>query len=87
MPISASRVTATNPTPVLIATGRAEGVACTVANPSATGVYLGGPTVTTSTGFALGTTGSYSALLVQGDLLYAVGTAGTETIQVILTRQ
>ena len=55
---------------------------------SNTTIYLGGSTVTTSTGFVLEKDDGYLAVTVPiGETLYAVVATGTETVSVLLPNE
>lgn len=84
MPILASKVTVTT-APVLIASGEVMNPSVTIANASATDVFLGGSGVDATNGFPLGS-GSFSVDLQPSDLLYAMSVSNTTTVNVIKTR-
>ena len=55
---------------------------------SNTAIYLGGSTVTTSTGFVLEKDDGYLALNIPiGETLYAIVATGTETVTVLLPNE
>ena len=55
---------------------------------SNTAIYLGGSTVTTSTGFILEKDDGYLALNIPiGETLYAIVATGTETVTVLLPNE
>lgn len=83
MPVSGNTVNIAA-TATLIATGDQSGKQVVVARPAAT-IYLGGPGVTTTDGFAIGATDQVYLVLKAGDVLYAIAAAPT-TASVIITR-
>lgn len=81
-----SRVETLSTTAELIAAGVPEGKVVMMRDASAD-IYLGGAGVTgASNGFKLATTDVLSITLMQGDDLYAVATAATPTVAVMITR-
>lgn len=83
MPITNGVITAT-PVPSLIATGDASGVVVSVNGVS--GVVLGGPNVTPTTGLGVAAGVPLTLDLRQGDALYAVH-AVTGAVMWLATRQ
>lgn len=64
----------------------ADKVTCVVKKPSAL-IYIGGSDVTTTNGMPVDTTDAIALDLGPGDILYAIASAATPTVQVLLTRQ
>jgi len=55
-----------------------------IRSPSAT-IFVGGPTVTAADGFPVGVNDTLSLDLRSGDDLYAIASAGTPTVNVLIT--
>ena len=88
MAVHAAHVTATtSPTavasPTAIHLNAKDRVGCSIANLSAVTVYLGGPTVTTSTGYPLAAGEKEAFDLAVGDVLYGTVGSSTATVAVI----
>lgn len=69
----------------LITTGTPEGRVVLLRDASAD-IFLGGADVTAANGFRLATTDVLSLTLFQGDALYAIASAATPNVDILITR-
>ena len=86
MPIVSQRVTVTAAVTLVLnpLNGSVTGpITALVKNPGPTSVYLGGETVTATTGFELATGGTVDVELITGDLLYGITAGGSQELQTI----
>lgn len=84
MAIKSSQVATNSSTATLLVTADSDGCRVTVHNKTGTVVYLGGATVTSSTGMGIDSgAGPVSFLLQAGDKLYGISASSTPTIQIL----
>lgn len=69
-----------------IATGDSDGCIATIKNIGSADVYLGGSSVTTATGLALGASAAMSLDLDAGENLYGIVATGTVLVRVMRHR-
>lgn len=80
-----SRVATLSTTPQLLETGTGDGKTVIIKNPSAT-IFLGPIDVTAATGLPLLITDFLSVVLTAGDDLYAIASAATPTVNLMVLR-
>ena len=73
-------------TATVIASGDSDGCVATIKNVGSADVYLGGSSVTTANGVALGASAAMSFDLDAGEKLYGIVATGTNAIRVMRHR-
>lgn len=80
-----SRAETLSTTAEILESGSGEGKVILLRDASAD-IFLGGSDVTAANGFRLATTDVLSLTLYPGDVLYAIASSGTPTVDILVTR-